>query len=171
PRPISPYGVTKLAGERLCLAYGASFGVPVVALRYFTVYGPRQRPDMAFSRFIGALEEDREIAVFGDGLQTRDFTFVSDIVDATYRAGLIEARDEIINVGGGSRVTLIDVFQILSRCTGREPRLVFAADQAGDVRHTGADLTVARRLLQYEPQVPLAEGLRRQVEARMAARL
>lgn len=169
PCPISPYGVTKLAGERLCLAYGASYDVPVVALRYFTVYGPRQRPDMAFSKFIRAIAEKREITVFGDGRQTRDYTYVSDIVDITVRAAVYPVRGEILNAGGGSRVELLEVFSLLGEFTGMEPRLHLGAYQRGDVRHTGADLTKSRELLGYAPQVTLREGLRRQVDSVLSA--
>jgi UDP-glucose 4-epimerase len=165
PQPISPYGVTKLAGEHLCLAYAVSYGVPVVALRYFTVYGPHQRPDMAFSRFIRAVMEGDEITVYGDGKQTRDFTYVSDIVTANIAAGDSDLQREVINAGGGSRVTVLEVLDLLGDLTGKPPRIRFVENQRGDVRHTGADLTKARALLGYEPRVPLREGLRRQVDA------
>lgn len=165
PQPISPYGVTKLAGEHLCLAYAASYGVPVVALRYFTVYGPHQRPDMAFSKFIAAVAEGREITVYGDGKQTRDFTYVSDIVAANTAAGASDLQSEVINTGGGSRVTVLEVLDLLGELIGKPPNIRFIENQRGDVRHTGADLSKARALLGYEPRVPLREGLRRQVEA------
>ncbi|MGI8968335.1 MAG: NAD-dependent epimerase/dehydratase family protein [Chloroflexota bacterium] len=164
PRPISPYGVTKLAAERLCLAYHSTYGVPVMALRYFTVYGPRQRPDMAFSRFIEAIDRGQEIVVYGDGAQTRDFTFVADAVDGTYRAALGTESGHVLNIGGGACVALIDVLRLLGEATGREPKLRFIENQAGDVRHTAADITQARGLIGYEPRVILSEGLRRQVE-------
>jgi UDP-glucose 4-epimerase len=163
PQPISPYGVTKLAGERLCLAYARSYGVPVVALRYFTVYGPRQRPDMAFSRFIAALRDGREIEVFGDGTQTRDFTFVSDAVEATLRAAECEATGEAVNVGGGSRMALIEVLRLLGDLAGTGPGIRFRESQRGDVRNTGADITKAERLLGYRPRVGLREGLEQQL--------
>jgi nucleoside-diphosphate-sugar epimerase len=165
PRPISPYGVSKLAGEHLCRAYAAGYGVPVVALRYFTVYGPRQRPDMAFNRFIRAVLAGDEITVYGDGKQTRDFTFVSDIVAANIAAANSDLTSEVINTGGGSRVTVLEVLDLLGAIIGKQPRIRFVETQRGDVRHTGADLSKARALLSYEPRVPLAEGLRRQVEA------
>lgn len=164
PRPISPYGVTKLAGERLCLAYGRSCGVPVMAMRYFTVYGPRQRPDMAFSKFLSAIYDGREISVYGDGKQTRDFTYVSDAVEATAQAGYGDAVGEVLNIGGGSRVTLIEVFAMLEHVTGVAPRLQFIERQPGDVRDTAADVTRARELIGYRPEVSLVEGLRRQAE-------
>ena len=163
PRPISPYGVTKLAAERLCLAYGRSHGIPGVALRYFTVYGPRQRPDMAFSRFIAALHEGRAITVYGDGQQTRDFTYVADAVEATVRAATSDVIGEAINVGSGSRVTLLEVLTGLSRLLNQPLRIRWLPPQPGDVRDTGADLERARVALGYAPWVGLATGLRAQV--------
>lgn len=164
PRPISPYGVTKLAAERLCLAYGRSYGLPVVALRYFTVYGPRQRPDMAFSRFIAALHERREITVYGDGQQTRDFTHVADAVEATVQAATGGVTDDVMNVGSGSRVALLEVLTDLSRLLRQPLRIRWQSPQPGDARDTGADLELARRALGYAPRVDLATGLRTQVD-------
>ena len=163
PRPISPYGVTKLAAERLCLAYGRSYGIPAVALRYFTVYGPRQRPDMAFSRFIAALHEGQEITVYGDGRQTRDFTYVADAVEATVQAATSAVVGEAINVGGGWRVTLLDVLTALSRLLNQPLRIEWQPPQPGDLRDTGADLRRARAALGYAPRVDLVTGLRAQV--------
>lgn len=165
PQPISPYGVSKLAGERLCLAYARSYGVPVVAVRYFTVYGPRQRPDMGFSRFMAALRSGREIEVFGDGKQTRDFTYVSDAVAATVAAAECEAIGEAVNVGGGSRVTVLEVLGLLGELAGAQPRIHFVETQRGDVHDTGADLTKAIRLLGYLPRVTLRDGLAQQLAA------
>lgn len=164
PQPISPYGVTKLAGERLCLAYARSYGVPVMAMRYFTVYGPRQRPDMAFNRFIQSLLRDDEITVYGDGRQSRDFTYVSDAVEATLQAALVDVTGEVMNVGGGSRVTLLEIMDLLHQATGDKPRIRFAESQRGDVRDTAADVTRASQVIGYRPKVSLFEGLSRQVE-------
>ncbi len=164
PQPISPYGVSKLAGERLCLAYASSYGVPVVALRYFTVYGPRQRPDMAFSRFIAALSEGQEIMIYGDGKQTRDFTYVSDAVAATVAAGFEDVSNDVVNVGGGSRVTVLDVLALLREITEQELSVRFVETQRGDVRDTGADIMRARDVIGYNPRVSLSEGLFRQIE-------
>ena len=162
-RPLSPYGVTKLAGEQLCDLYHRNHGVPTVSLRFFTVYGPRQRPDMAFHRFIRAMLEGREIAIFGDGKQTRDFTFVEDIV-----SGLLAARDAptglVLNVGGGARVSLLDAVHALEEATERPARLRLQAQEAGDVRHTWADVTQARSELGFAPQATLVEGLRREFD-------
>ena len=158
-RPVSPYGVTKFAGEHLCRLYQRSFGVPTVALRFFTVYGPRQRPDMAFNKFIRAALAGRPIDVYGQGQQTRDFTFVDDIV-----AGILLARKgppgSVINLGGGSRVTLLDALDVIESVTGRTLNVRTEAEQAGDVRHTWADLTTAREVLGYEPRVVLEVGLK-----------
>jgi len=164
PRPISPYGVTKLAGEHLCFAYARDLGVEVAALRFFTVYGPRQRPDMAFNRFIQRISQGEDIEVYGDGRQTRDFTFVSDVVSALVAAGSKPTGNRALNVGGGSRCELIEVLRLLGTIVGREPQLRFQERQRGDVRDTGADLTMAKQLLDYQPRVRLEEGLRRQVQ-------
>jgi len=163
-RPVSPYGVTKLAGEHLCLAYaqlGAS-AMTVATLRYFTVYGPRQRPDMAFRRFLGAAYAGRPITVYGDGEQTRDFTFVDDAVRANLLAMAAPFRAEPVNVGGGRRVTLNEVLDLIGRITGRRLRIVRAPSQPGDARHTGADGARAEALLGYRPEVDLETGLARE---------
>jgi len=164
PMPFSPYGVTKLAAEHLVELYRHNFGVSTVSLRYFTVYGPRQRPDMGFHKFIRALLADKPLVVFGDGKQTRDFTFVDDIVEANMLA-LADGVEGVYNIGGGSRVTLLDALATLGRVAGRTPRIENIEDQAGDVTHTAADTTSAREKLGYAPKVPLAEGLARQVES------
>lgn len=164
PRPVSPYGVTKLAGEHLCKMYYQSFGVPVVILRYFTAYGPRQRPDMAFHRFITALLRDDEIVVYGDGEQTRDFTYISDIVEANILAMNQPVEGQVFNIGGGSRITINTVIDILERIAGRRANVSKTSRQKGDARHTSADVTRARRLLGYEPQIPIEQGLRQQVQ-------
>jgi UDP-glucose 4-epimerase len=163
-RPVSPYGVTKLAAEHLVEAYAATFGVQAVALRYFTVYGPGQRPDMAFHRFITAILDGAPIEIYGDGEQTRDVTFVDDAVEATAAAADAPAAAGPINVGGGSRVSVNEAVRILADATGREPALEHRPGAAGDVRHTSAELTRARNLLGYRPKVGLEEGLRREVE-------
>jgi UDP-glucose 4-epimerase len=160
-RPYSPYGVSKLAAENLCYLYWRNFGLPTVALRFFTVYGPRQRPDMGFHRFIRCLLEDRPIPVYGDGTQTRDFTYVSDIVEGFVSA--IEAPGgEVFNLGGGSRVVLDDVLRLLGDIMGKPALTKREAAQAGDVRDTWASLEHAREALGYEPRVSLEQGLRRE---------
>jgi UDP-glucose 4-epimerase len=164
PRPFSPYGVTKLAAEHLCELYRSNFGVSTTSLRYFTVYGPRQRPDMGFHKFVKALLAREPIKVFGSGEQTRDFTYVSDIVDANLAAGEAEGVDGVFNIGGGSRVTLNGVLETLSELAGATLQIERIEEQAGDVKHTEADTSLARSMLGYTPKVSLREGLSRQVD-------
>ncbi len=163
-RPISPYGATKLSAERLCDLYHVNFGVRYSALRYFTVYGPRQRPDMAFSRFImGALNSD-PLEIYGDGKQTRDFTFVSDAVEANMQAFRYEGEQRVFNIGGGSRVSILDVLGIMKRELGRNLDIRFVDRAKGDVTDTWADTTAARRELGFRTSVSLEEGLKAQIE-------
>jgi nucleoside-diphosphate-sugar epimerase len=163
PQPISPYGITKLAAEQLCWLYWQNFGVPATALRYFTVYGPRQRPDMAFHKFFRAALAGEPIAIYGDGRQTRDFTFISDAVAANLAAAQApEAVGQAINVGGGSRVALTEVLDAIERTVGRSLQRRYAERAMGDARHTGADVSRAHRVLGYRPQVPLESGLQQQ---------
>ncbi len=160
PRPHSPYGVTKLAAEHLCSTYHANFGVQAVSLRFFSVYGPRQRPDMAFNAFCRAALAGEPIVVFGDGLQTRDFTYVGDVVRAVRSACEAEtAVGGVYNIGGGSRVALRDALEIIERQAGRPLDVRYEDAQRGDVRDTGADTSAARRDLGFEPSVSLEEGL------------
>ena len=164
PRPVSPYGMTKLAAEHLAFVYMRNFNVPATALRYFTVYGPRQRPDMAFHRFMDALVENREIEIFGDGEQTREFTYVSDAVDGTVKAASADVVGQVINLGGGSRVTVNRVIDTLEEISGIEARRKYLPAAPGDPRHTGASINQARDRLAWEPRVSLREGLTRQWE-------
>ena len=159
PRPISPYGVSKLAGEQLCYLYHVNFGLPTVSLRYFTVYGPRQRPDMGFHRFLRATIQGEPITVYGDGEQTRDFTFVADAVGATIAAATRGVPGRVYNIGGGSRVSINQVFEMIGRVTGSQPRLHLDPAQKGDMRHTYADTSRARCDLAFAPTVGLEEGL------------
>jgi nucleoside-diphosphate-sugar epimerase len=165
-RPMSPYGVTKLASEQISLAYARRPGssLSVVALRYFTVYGPRQRPDMAFSRMLFGAYSGVPLTLFGDGTQRREFTYVSDVVSATTAAAEIEARDEIINIGGGASVSMIEAISVASRVTGAPIPLDAAIPQPGDVPATRADPFHARDVLGYKPTVDLHEGLTLQAE-------
>ncbi|MGE0865725.1 MAG: NAD-dependent epimerase/dehydratase family protein [Vicinamibacterales bacterium] len=160
PQPVSPYGVTKLAAEQLCHLYHVNFGVPTVSLRYFTVYGPRQRPDMGFNRFFSAILDGQPLVQFGDGLQTRDFTFVADAVTATAAAAVRGVPGRVYNIGGGSRVSLREVFDLLARVSGRKVTIDQQGPQKGDMRDTYADTTRARQDLAFAPSVTLEEGLR-----------
>jgi nucleoside-diphosphate-sugar epimerase len=164
PQPVSPYGVTKLAAEQLCYLYQVNYGVPAVSVRYFTVYGPRQRPDMGFHKFLRAVMRNEPVPQFGDGRQTRDFTFVADAVTATVAAGTHGTPGGVYNIGGGSRVELLDVFGLIHRITGRELRIDRIDAQRGDMRDTYADTTRARADLAFAPTVSLEQGLRAQFE-------
>ena len=159
PQPVSPYGVTKLAAEQLCYLYHVNHGVPATSVRYFTVYGPRQRPDMAFNRFIKAAIDGRPITLYGDGEQTRDFTFVKDAVAATIAAGDRGVPGRAYNIGGGSRVTVNQVLEIVGRVTGRTLDIRREPAQKGDMRDTYADTTLARADLGFAPTVTLEEGI------------
>lgn len=160
PAPVSPYGVTKLAGEHLCHAYGRERGIEAVVLRYFSVYGPRQRPDMAFRRFCEAAIERRPVELHGDGSQLRDFTHVTDVVDATRAAAVAPGvGGAVLNVGGGERATLTEVLAHLGVLAGQELEIRRLPERPGDVHATGADLRAAAARLGYAPQVALADGL------------
>jgi nucleoside-diphosphate-sugar epimerase len=158
-QPVSPYGVTKLAAEHLCHLYAVNHGVPATSLRYFTVYGPRQRPDMAFHRFLRAAAHDRPIEVFGDGSQTRDFTYVDDAVGATIAAAERGRIGATYNIGGGSRVSVNEVVEMIARVTGHHLRIDRGPAQKGDMRDTWADTTRARADLGFAPTVSLEDGL------------
>lgn len=162
PRPFSPYGVTKLAAEHLCLLYHENDGLPVVALRYFTVYGPGQRPDMAFHKFLKALFAGGEILVYGDGEQTRDFTYISDAVEANLLALREGAVGKVFNIGGGSRVTVNALLKLLEQVVGMKPRVRYQEVQRGDMRHTYADIGRAQEILGFSPKVSVEEGLKRE---------
>lgn len=164
PQPMSPYGVTKLAAEHLCVLYQRNFGVPTVSLRYFTVYGPKQRPDMAFHKFIKAGLKGEAIPVYGDGEQTRDFTFVADAVDANLAAAERGVPGGVYNIGGGSRITLRELLGKLERIMGVELKIDRRERQHGDVTHTYADTTRAQQDLGFKPKVTTDEGLAAEVE-------
>jgi UDP-glucose 4-epimerase len=159
PRPFSPYGVTKLAGEHLVLLYGRNFGVPVTALRYFTVYGPRQRPDMAFHRFCRAMLAGEPITVYGDGRQSRDFTFVSDAIEANVRAWQRAAPQGVYNIGGGSQVDVLEAISLLEKSLGVNARVNFEPRPPGDPLRTRADAARLAADLGYATSVGIADGL------------
>jgi UDP-glucose 4-epimerase len=163
PRPLSPYGVTKLTAENLCNAYHVDYGLDVVSLRYFSVYGPRQRPDMAFSIFCSAARDGQEVTVFGDGTQTRDFTFVADVVTATRRAAVARTgAGEVFNIGGGSQVSLNQAIAVIEQLAGRKLVVTRTPRQRGDVRDTCADSSRARAELGLDGTVDIRDGLQRQ---------
>jgi nucleoside-diphosphate-sugar epimerase len=159
PQPVSPYGVTKLAAEQLCYLYFVNHRVPTTSVRYFTVYGPRQRPDMAFHRFIKAALTNGRITLYGDGEQTRDFTYVADAVAATIAAGDRGVPGRAYNIGGGSRVTVNHVLEIIATLAGHPLDIRREPSQKGDMRDTFADTSLARADLGFAPTVTLEEGL------------
>ena len=158
-QPVSPYGVTKLAAEQLCHLYWANYDVPAISLRFFTAYGPRQRPDMAFHRFLRDVAAGRPVVVYGDGEQTRDFTYVSDVVTAVLAAADHGAAGGVYNVGGGSRVSVNQVLALLAQVTARPVEVRHEDPQKGDMRDTCADTTRAQVDLGFVPRVRLREGL------------
>jgi UDP-glucuronate 4-epimerase len=163
PRPHSPYGVTKLAAEHLCVAYARNHDLPTVALRYFSVYGPRQRPDMAVRRLLEAVRSDTPFPMYGDGSQVRDLTYVDDVVDATVRAGAAEIDPgTVLNVAGGSTPSLADLVAEVEAVTGRTVRIDRRPVQPGDVTRTGGDTSRARALLGWTPGTGLRQGLEAQ---------
>lgn len=161
-RPLSPYGVTKLAGEHACRAYCESHGVPVVLLRYFTVYGERQRPDMAFHIFLKSLHMKEELTVYGDGDQQREFTYVGDAVSASIAAMQKAEKGAVFNIGGGTSATINEIIEMMQCVTGRKAKVRFVEGQKGEVRATRANIERARSLLGYEPACTLPEGIERQ---------
>jgi len=164
-QPVSPYGVSKLAGENLCYLYYKNFNVPTVSLRYFTVFGERQRPDMAFHIFIKAILQNKKLTIFGNGKQSRNFTHVDDIVKANILAVESDVAGEIFNIGGdGERVVLNDAIDLMEEIIGKEANREYQKVVKGDVKHTSADTSKAKKLLGYEPEVGFEEGLKREVE-------
>ena len=171
PRPQSPYGVTKLAAEHLCGVYARTWEVPTVALRYFTVYGPRQRPDMAMHRLVESTIVGERFPMFGDGRQVRDFTFVEDVVDANVRAATEPVEPgTVLNVAGGGSTTLLEVIDIVGELVGRPVPLERSGWQPGDVGRTGGSIERAERLLRWHPGTSVRHGLERQVEWHLARR-
>ena len=167
PSPRSPYGVSKLAGEHLFQAYYRTLGLPITILRYFTVYGPRQRPDMAFNRFIELISKNQEIEIFGDGQQIRSFTYIEDVVKATIRSAQADCIGEIINIGNNDTISLKDSIRIIEELIEKEARIKYQPKALGDVKDTAADLTKANKLLDYETKTTIKEGLRKQIETQL----
>jgi nucleoside-diphosphate-sugar epimerase len=169
-KPISPYGVTKLAAEHLLEAYHAAFDLPVVTLRYFSVYGPRQRPDMAYNIFIERLLDGQPLTIFGDGHQTRSNTYVDDCVRGTMAAIDHGPVGEVFNIGGGEVVSVLDTVRRIEELVGVRADITHVAAREGDQRCTAADTSRAQRLLGYRPQVAPAEGVELQVAYQQALR-
>ena len=163
-KPVSPYGVTKLAGENLCYLYWKNYNVPTVSLRYFTVYGPRQRSDMAIHKFVKTIFREDEITVFGDGTQTRDFTFVDDIVEATILAAESDSVGNVFNIGGGSRISVNELIKRMEDITEKRIKVNYIEKQKGDVKDTLADTSKAKELLNWEPKVNIDEGLKKYIK-------
>lgn len=164
PKPFSPYGLTKLAAENLCHLYYENYGVPVISLRYFTVFGPRQRPDMAISIFIKSIMSGIPIKIYGDGRQKRDFTYVDDIVRANMMAANSSIAGEVFNVGSGRPIELMDVLRIVEDRTGKKAEISYCVNQKGDVPDTYADIGKINRVLGYEPLVSFEDGVSKQIE-------
>jgi len=172
PRPLSPYGITKLACEHLARAYSLEFGLEVATVRYFTIYGPRQRPDMAFTKMVSCLADGRPFDLYGDGSQSRSFTYVDDAVDATIAAMERAPGGATFNVGGGSEVSMLEAIETLDRVSGRRLEIVRHPRREGDAARTAADTTRIRADLGWEPATSFEDGLAAQwrwAAARVAA--
>jgi len=163
-QPVSPYGVTKLAAEHLCSLYWKNHGVPTVSLRYFTVYGPRQRPDMGINKFVRAVLNGEAITVYGDGTQTRDFTYIDDVVEANVLAATSDVRGEVFNIGGGNRISVNDLIAAIEAATGKSAAVEHSAEQKGDVKDTRADTRKAAEFLGWHARTGIARGLERYVD-------
>ena len=163
-KPVSPYGVTKLAGENLCYLYWKNYNLPTVSLRFFTVYGPRQRPDMAIHKFVRAILNNEELTVYGDGSQTRDFTYIVDVVEANIVAAHSELVKGVLNVGGGSRISVNELIKKIETVVGKKAKVNYVEEQKGDVQDTLADVSKAEATLNWNPGVNINEGLKKFVE-------
>lgn len=163
-KPISPYGITKLAAESLCMMYYRAYTIPATSLRYFTVYGPRQRPDMAFHRFIRSAIEQKPIVIFGNGNQRRDFTYVQDVVNANVASIEAECVGRIFNIAAGSSITLKEAVIMIEELTGTRLDLRYEPAQRGDLANTSANIDLARKVLSFEPSLPFREGLKAEVD-------
>lgn len=162
-QPLSPYGVSKLAAEHLCVLYTKNFKLHTCSLRYFTVYGPKQRPDMAFHKFCKAILTGKEILIYGDGKQTRDFTFIKDAVNANILASKKGTEGAVYNIGGGSRISINEVLTLLEDISGKKVKVIYSEKQKGDVTHTYADTTRAKTEIGFSPNFPLKEGLKQEL--------
>ena len=162
--PVSPYAATKRAGELLCRTYSHNFGMNITCLRFFTVYGPRQRPEMAIHKFSRLIWEGREVTVFGDGSSRRDYTYVDDIVQGILSSVRVNPSFAVVNLGESQTLSLLDLIRLLEGELGKKARLQFRPDQAGDMAITYADISLAREMLGYAPATPVQEGIRKFAE-------
>lgn len=163
-KPVSPYGASKLAAEHLCYLYWKNYNVPTVSLRYFTVYGPRQRPDMAIHKFIEAVLNKKQITIYGDGTQTRDFTYVDDVVNANLLAAESNTNGEVFNIGGGNRITVNCLIVEIERITGQKANVRYIEQQKGDVRDTLADVDRGQYILGWQAETRITKGLERYID-------
>lgn len=164
-KPTSVYGLSKLAAEQLCQVYGSLLGLNFVILRYHTVYGPRQRPDMAIYKWTKQIFDGKPVIVYGDGYQTRDFTYVDDVVDATIKAAEVNGIEgEIFNIGGGKSIQINQVIKLLAKITNTSVKVIYEPPKIGDVQHTCADISKARKMLGFEPKTKFEDGLKKFVE-------
>ena len=162
--PVSPYGVSKLAAENLSRIYAENFELPITSLRYFTVYGPKQRPEMAFMRFIVDALSNHSITIYGDGNQTRDFTYIGDVISATVATIENDTRGGILNIGGGQAVSINNVIKILEDLLGSRLTISYKSKQKGDVTHTESDISKATQILNYKPSIKIKNGLLQQIK-------
>lgn len=158
-KPISPYGVTKLAAEHLSYLYWKNYGLPIVSLRYFSVYGPRQRPDMAINKFVKAIIEGKKINIYGTGTQTRDFTFISDVVNATLLSANQNVVGEIINIGGGSNISVNDLIHQIENITGKKAIINYNSKKLGDVEDTLSDKNKSEKIMGWKSKISIEKGL------------
>lgn len=163
-KPVSPYGVTKLAGENLCYLYWKNYNIPTISLRYFTVYGPRQRPDMAINKFFTSILNGDEIIVYGDGEQVRDFTFIDDAVNAILMAAESEVVGDVFNVGGGSSISVNKLINEIEEVTGKKARVKYIEKQKGDVKNTEASLEKIETVLRWKPKITMRTGLEKYMD-------
>lgn len=163
-KPVSPYGVSKLAAENLCYLYWKNYSVPTISLRYFTVYGPRQRPDMAINKFVDSIINQEEIVVFGDGEQTRDFTYIGDVINLIIKAAYSKFEGEIFNVGGGNKISVNDLINEIQKIVGIQSIVKYEEKQKGDVKNTLSDVRKTKKLLGWEPKTDVTSGLRNYIE-------
>ena len=163
-KPLSPYGVTKLAGENLCYLYYKNHGAPTISLRYFTVYGPRQRPDMGINKFVRAILNEEEINIYGNGMQTRDFTFVDDAIEANILAAKSNSVGEVFNVGGGNRINVNDLINTIENILEKQANLNYIKMQKGDVKDTLADVSKIEKELRWKPKINIYNGMKKYID-------